>query len=80
MPVKDNGKRQEEQSRTTFIHKTTLSYTSFDWIRVSKHEKFPAKTLLKFVLHVRTRYLMEEIRNGYSVDTVIKTFHHVEVA
>ena len=33
------------------------------WIKVSKHEKFPAKSVLKFVLHGESYYFMKEARN-----------------
>ena len=37
------------------------------WIRVSKHGKFPAKSVLKFVLHVQSRYFMKETRKDLCV-------------
>ena len=51
---------------TWLIHQLGLVNTHV-WIRASKHGKFQAKSLLKFVLHVQSYYFTKETRNSFCV-------------
>ena len=58
--------------KKTYIGRELWLVNTRVWIRVSDHGKSPAKSLLKFALHVGSYNFVKEIRNGFCVSTFEK--------